>query len=93
MYRSQEIIQIFNEYNIHEYITEYILEIERQILFRESIYYWSYCKKISQPKMKRFFYDENNELFLKEIIDIQGDFDILKIKTRWERYIKYKTTK
>ena len=79
MYRSQEIIQIFNEYNIHEYITEYILEIERQILFRESIYYWLHLSKIAQQsKMKRFFYDENNELFLKEIIDIRGDFDILK---------------
>ena len=79
MYRSSEIIKIFNEWNLTEDITKYILEIERQILFQESIFNWLCFSRIAKrEKFKRFFYEENNILFLQEIKEINGDFNELK---------------
>ena len=79
MYRSQEILLIFNELNIPEPISKYILEYERKLLFNESLYNWMYLSQIAKRvKFKRFFYEENNILFLQEIKDINGDFNNLK---------------
>ena len=79
MYRSQEILQIFNELNIPEPISKYILEYERKLLFKESLHNWMYLSQIAKrSKFKRFFYEENNILFLQEIRDINGNIDNLK---------------
>tara|TARA_B100000674_G_scaffold470616_1_gene458578 strand:- start:285 stop:599 length:315 start_codon:yes stop_codon:yes gene_type:complete len=79
MYRSSEIIQIFNEWNLTEDITKFILEIERQLLFQESFHDWLCFSRIAKrEKFKRFFYDDNNILFLQEIKEIQGNFNNLK---------------
>tara|TARA_Y100000817_G_scaffold211433_1_gene165980 strand:- start:616 stop:930 length:315 start_codon:yes stop_codon:yes gene_type:complete len=79
MYRSQEILQIFNELNIPEPISKYILEYERKLLFKESLHNWMYLSQIAKRvKFKRFFYEENNILFLQEIRDINGNIDNLK---------------
>ena len=79
MYRSQEILLIFNELNIPEPISKYILEYERKLLFNESLYNAMYLSQIAKRvKFKRFFYEENNILFLQEIRDINGNIDNLK---------------
>ena len=79
MYRSQEILQIFNELNIPEPISKYILEYERKLLFNESLHNWMYLSQIAKRvKFKRFFYEENNILFLQEIRDINGNIENLK---------------
>ena len=79
MYRSQEILQIFNELNIPEPISKYILEYERKLLFKESLHNWMYLSQIAKRvKFKRFFYEENNILFLQEIRDINGNIENLK---------------
>ena len=79
MYRSQEILQIFNELNLPEYLSKYILEYERKLLFKESLHNWMYLSQIAKrSKFKRFFYEENNILFLQEIRDINGNIDNLK---------------
>jgi hypothetical protein len=79
MYRSQEIIQILNEYNLPYEISKYILEIERKINFKNSLYDWMHFSfEAREAKVRRFFYEENNDFFLNEIKDIQGDFNLLK---------------
>ena len=79
MYRSQEILLIFNELNIPEPISKYILEYERKLLFNESLYNAMYLSQIAKRvKFKRFFYEENNILFLQEIRDINGNIENLK---------------
>ena len=79
MYRSQEILLIFNELNIPEPISKYILEYERKLLFKESLHNWMYLSQIAKrSKFKRFFYEENNILFLQEIRDINGNIENLK---------------
>ena len=79
MYRSQEIIQIFGEYNLPEEITKYILAFERQLLFENSIHEWLYMSHLTRlEKCKRFFYDDFNDTFLREINDIGGNFITLK---------------
>ena len=79
MYRSQEILLIFNELNIPEPISKYILEYERKLLFNESLHNWMYLSQIAKrAKFKRFFYEENNILFLQEIRDINGNIENLK---------------
>ena len=79
MYRSQEILQIFNELNIPEPISKYILEYERKLLFNESLHNLTYLSQIAKRvKFKRFFYEENNILFLQEIRDINGNIENLK---------------
>lgn len=79
MYRSQEILLIFNELNIPEPISKYILGYERKLLFNESLHNWMYLSQIAKRvKFKRFFYEENNILFLQEIRDINGNIENLK---------------
>ena len=74
MYRSQEILQIFNEYNLPEEISKYILNLERQLLFENSIYEWLHFSHLTKlEKCKRFFYEDFNDLFLQEIQDIGGN--------------------
>ena len=48
MYRSQEILQIFNELNIPEPISKYILEYERKLLFNKSLHNWIYLSQIAK---------------------------------------------
>ena len=79
MYRSQEILQIFNEYNLPEEISKYILYLERQLLFENSIYEWLHFSHLTKlEKCKRFFYEDFTDLFLQEIQDIGGNFITLK---------------
>ena len=74
MYRSQEILQIFNEYNLPEEIIKYILNLERQLLFENSIYEWLHFSHLTKfEKCKRFFYEDFNDIFLQEIQDIGGN--------------------
>jgi coproporphyrinogen III oxidase len=62
MYRSQEIIKVFNEYNLPEEISKYILALERQLLFENSIYEWLHFSHLTKlEKCKRFFYEDFNE--------------------------------
>jgi hypothetical protein len=75
MYRSQEIIKVFNEYNLPQEISKYILSLERQLLFENSIYEWLHLSHLTKlEKCKRFFYEDFNDLFLQEIKDIGGNF-------------------
>jgi len=75
MYRSQEIIKVFNEYNLPEEISKYILYLERQLLFENSIYEWLHFSHLTKlEKCKRFFYEDFNDIFLQEIKDIGGNF-------------------
>ena len=79
MYRSQEVLLIFNELNLPEYLSKYILEYERKLSFNESLHNWMYLSQIAKrAKFKRFFYEENNILFLQEIRDINGNIENLK---------------
>ena len=79
MYRSQEVLLIFNELNLPEYLSKYILEYERKLSFNESLHNWMYLSQTAKrAKFKRFFHEENNILFLQEIRDINGNIDNLK---------------
>ena len=74
MYRSTEIIQSFYRLNIPKEITKRILEMEREILFKNSLYEWLYLSKACrQAKFRRFFYEENHILFMQDIESINGD--------------------
>ena len=44
MYRSQEIITILYTYNIPDYITKYILDLERQKNFKDLLNDWKECE-------------------------------------------------
>ena len=91
MYRSQEIIEIFNEYLIPEYITTYILDIERKVLFKKSLYDWTHFSiEAKLAKIHRFFYEYNNEVFLSEIQTINGNFTTLNKHRLRIRAIKRK---
>ena len=87
MYRSQEILQIFSKIylsqNIIIYlpqdIIKYILHYERDILYEKSIYQWIKTSEIFHKFQKqKFFYEDIKNTFLKEIQDINGNFDYLK---------------
>ena len=79
MYRSTEIIHIFYHFNIPEYITKYILELERIKSFQISLYDSIHLsKEIKLAKSKRLFYDDFNDIFLNEIKNINGDFNLLQ---------------
>jgi hypothetical protein len=87
MYRSQEIIKLFDKCNLPHEITKYILDLERQLLFENSIYEWLYMSHLVKlEKCKRFFYEDYNDLFLQEIKDIGGNtFTLQKYKLRlWD---------
>ena len=79
MYRSQEIIKIFDKFSLPEIITNTILQLERNQLFNESIYEWIYFSKLAKEiKIKRFFYEYNNDLFIEDIHYIGGNMNLLK---------------
>ena len=79
MYRSQEIIQILYQFNIPENISKVILDLERRQSFNDSLYEWLYLPKVvKEAKMKRFFYEYNNNLFLQDIHTINGNMDSLQ---------------
>ena len=74
MYRSTEIIQSFYRLNIPKEITKRILELEREVLLKNTLYEWLYLSKACrQAKFRRFFYEENHLLFMQDIEGINGD--------------------
>jgi hypothetical protein len=78
MRRSQEIIITLSKY-LPTDISKYILSIERKILFEKNIHQWIYFSQLFHAeKYKRLFHQDLKDIFLKEIIDIQGSFVILK---------------
>tara|TARA_B100000745_G_scaffold116594_1_gene75346 strand:- start:442 stop:756 length:315 start_codon:yes stop_codon:yes gene_type:complete len=79
MYRSTEIIQSFYQLNIPKEITSRILEIERDIMYKNSLYDWMHLsKECKQEKFRRFFYEDNHILFMRDIEAIDGDAEKLK---------------
>ena len=79
MYRSTEIIKSFYQLNIPKEITIRILEIEREMMYKNSLYDWLHLsKECKQEKVSRFFYEDNHILFMRDIEAIDGDADKLK---------------
>jgi len=79
MFRSQEILQILTKKKLPKDISKYILELERKKTFQESIYQMIYNSYLfHSEKSKRFFYEENKNLFLNEIKEINGNTNYLK---------------
>ena len=79
MYRSDEIIQLFSRRNIPIEITRLILQKERDILFKQSLYNMIHLSiGAKKYKCKRLFYEENHHLFIDEIKEINGCFHNLK---------------
>jgi hypothetical protein len=78
MRRSQEIIITLSKY-LPTDIIQYILSMERKILFKRNIYQWIYFSQLFHTeKYKRLFHQDLKDIFLREIKDIQGSFVILK---------------
>ena len=78
MRRSQEIIITLSKY-LPTDIIQYILSMERKILFERNIYQWIYFSQLFHTeKYKRLFHPDLKDIFLREIKDIQGSFVILK---------------
>ena len=74
MYRSTEIIQSFYQLNIPKEITQNILKIEREDMYKKSLYDWIYLsKECKKEKIRRFFNDDNHILFMRDIETIDGD--------------------
>ena len=60
MYRSQEILQIFYKKNLSKDIIQYILHLERENTFQDTIYQMIYNSYLfHSEKSKRFFYLQN----------------------------------
>ena len=79
MYRSQEIIQLFSQIYIPQDITKYILNIERNLLYKKSIHQWIRSSKLFHKTQKqKFFYEEIKNTFLNEIKEINGNMIYLK---------------
>lgn len=79
MYRSQEIIQIFYKIYLPQDITKYILNIERNLLYKKSIYQWIRNSEIFHKLQKhKFFYENIKNTFLNEIKEINGNMIYLK---------------
>lgn len=79
MYRSQEIIQLFSQIYLPQDITKYILNIERNLLYKKSIYQWIRISKLFYKTQKqKFFYEEIKNSFLNEIHEINGNMIHLK---------------
>ena len=79
MYRSTEIIQSFYQLNIPKEITQNILKIEREDMYKKSLYDWIYLsKECKKEKIRRFFNDDNHILFMRDIETIDGDAEKLK---------------
>ena len=78
MWRSQEIIRTLSVH-LPPDIIQYILSMERKILFERNIYQWIYFSQLFHTeKYKRLFHQDLKDIFLREIKDIQGSFVILK---------------
>lgn len=78
MRRSHEIIITLSKY-LPTDIIQYILSMERKILFERNIYQWIYFSQLFHTeKYKRLFHQDLKDIFLREIKDIQGSFVILK---------------
>lgn len=79
MYRSQEIIQIFSQIYLPQDITKYILNIERNLLYKKSINQWMLSSKIFYKFQKqKIFYEEIKNTFFNEIKEINGNMIYLK---------------
>ena len=79
MYRSQEILQIFYKKNLSKDIIQYILQLERSIIFKECIYQMIFNSYLfSKYQKEKIFYIDNKYKFINEILEINGDTDYLK---------------
>ena len=79
MYRSQEILQIFYKKNLSKDIIQYILQLERSIIFKECIYQMIFNSYLFFKYQKeKIFYIDNKYKFINEIKEINGDTDYLK---------------
>ena len=68
MYRSQEILQILSTKNLPIEVCKYILYLERKNTFEDSIFQMIYNAYLfHSEKSKRFFYEENKNLFLSAV--------------------------
>lgn len=90
MYRSDEIIQLFSEKNLPKDIIQYILQIERYLIYKYNIKQWIRFSKIfHNHQKKKFFYEDIKSSFLNEIHEIKGSFKALK-RYKYRMYkIKY----
>lgn len=79
MFRSREILQILTKKNLPKDIIQYILHLERENTFQDTIYQMIYNSYLfHSEKSKRFFYEQNKKLFLNEIKEINGNTEYLK---------------
>ena len=79
MNRSQEIIQIFSQFYLPHDITKYILCIEREFLYKKTLYQWIKITEIFHNTQKqKFFYEDIKNTFLNEIHEINGNMIYLK---------------
>tara|TARA_B100001248_G_scaffold253366_1_gene230547 strand:+ start:1102 stop:1416 length:315 start_codon:yes stop_codon:yes gene_type:complete len=79
MYRSQEIMKLFYQKSLSQDIIKYILQIERNLLYKKSIHQWIKSSKLFHDTQKqKFFYDEIKNTFLNEIKEINGNMIYLK---------------
>jgi len=90
MYRSNEIIKFFSEKNLPKDIIQYILQIERYLIYKYNIKQWIRFSKIfHNHQKKKFFYEVIKSSFLNEIQEINGNFVSLKIYKSKIYKIKY----
>ena len=79
MYRSQEIMKLFYQKSLPHDIIKYILQIERNLLYKKSIHQWIKISEIFYNHQKqKFFYEDIKNTFLKEIHEINGNMIYLK---------------
>ena len=79
MYRSQEIMKLFYQKSLPQDIIKYILQIERNLLYKKSIHQWIKSSKLFHDTQKqKFFYEEIKNTFLNEIKEINGNMIYLK---------------
>ena len=78
MYRSQEIIKTLKIYLPID-IIKFILCIERELLYKKTLYQWIKISEIFYNHQKqKFFYEDIKNTFLKEIHEINGNIEYLK---------------
>lgn len=79
MYRSQEILQIFYKKNLSKDIIQYILQLERKIIFVECIHQMIFNSyTFFKYQKEKIFYIDNKHKFINEIKEINGDTNYLK---------------